>query len=191
MCYQKYVREEFLQPQVVDAVKKLALPEDWADKMIAEVNREKAAATDTTQETAQAAQKEMAEVEKTTERLLDTYLAGDLTREEYLKKRTDLVGRKMALKENSERLARDGNDRFEPLLNFLEWSKGLNKEVLTGNWRALTEALQKAHSNRALIDRTIRLSVDAPYSLLAEKRAAKKWCARPDSNWKLFLRREK
>ena len=108
-------------------------------------------------------------------RLLDLYVAGSLEKEEYQAKRSELVGHKMDLKAKKEGLGRNGNERLEPLIEFVNWAKGLNKTVISYEVRALATALKKSSSNRRILARKISLTVEPPYSFLAEGHATGNW----------------
>jgi len=43
ICAQKYIREEFLAEQVNDTIKKVSLPTEWKEFMLAELEKEQAA----------------------------------------------------------------------------------------------------------------------------------------------------
>ena len=86
------------------------------------------------------------------------------------------------LKERLAGLERNGNSRLEPLIDFVKWSKGLNKDVFGGHWRALAHALQISCSNRLLVSKKLALSYVPPYSILAEGQAFENWRRGWDSN---------
>ncbi len=194
-CVEKYVREESLKEQVMAELKPLAVPSDWADNIINELKTERAAATERSDAAARATQTQIADLDKTIERLLDAYLAGDVSREEYHKKRTDLMGLKMDLKEKLGRRGLAADKGFEPAIEFVNWAKELNKDVFGGHWRALVPALQKATSNRKIIAQKLLTTVAPPYSLWRENEAARRWwsCRElhpgPRSAWRRHYKR--
>lgn len=111
-------------------LKKFVVPEGWADNILDELKTEQAAATERSEAAARAAQDEMAGLDKQIERLLDAYLAGDVAREEYHKKRSELVGLKMDLKDKSGRRGQAASKGFESAIEFVNWAKELIKTFL-------------------------------------------------------------
>ncbi len=174
-CIEKYVREESVKDQTMGELNQFVLPEGWADNVINELRKEQAAAIEASDAAARATQAQITDLEKTIERLLDTYLAGDVSREEYNRKRTDLMGLKLDLKESLGRRGLAAHKGFEPAIDFLNWSKELNKDVFGGHWRALVPALKKSHSNLKISAQKLRTTVEPPYSLLRENKAARNW----------------
>ena len=175
LCFQPFMREEFLSDKIRAEVEKLAMPEDWADKKIAEINNRKKTLAQSSSQAGQALKDELVALDAQLNRLLDLYVGGELEKVEYHAKRSDLVARKMDLKAELERLGRPGNERLEQLLDFVNWAKELNKAVISYEVRALASALKKSSSNRRILARKLFLTVEAPYSFLAEGNATGNW----------------
>ena len=182
LCFQPYVREELLKDQVRAEVKKLSLREDWADEFLREIEAQKEGDAQSSQSSVQALKSQIAALDSTLDKLLTVYLAGDILREEYQRKRSDLVGLKMDLKEKVEGLERNSNDRLEPLRDFVNWAKGLNKEEVSQDFRAQSLVIKKACSNRQISARKAVLSVDLPFAFLREPQDGENWRRGRDSN---------
>ena len=174
-CSQRFLREEDLKEQVRAEVEKVALPEDWANHMIEEINRNKEELAQSSVRAAQLLKDQIAQLEAQLSRLLDLFMSGDVDRDSYQAKRSDLVNRKMELKAELEKVGRPDDERLEPLINFVNWSKQLNKQVFGGDFRAQAAALQKIGSNRVLIDKKIRLSVESPFDSVAREKRTGNW----------------
>ena len=80
---------------------------------------------------------------------------GDVSMEEYQGKRSDLVGAKLDLKE---------------------------KEEFLKNFRAQAIDLEKSYSNRQIFARKVLLSIEPPFSFLAEAGEVKNFRRGRDSN---------
>ena len=81
----------------------------------------------------------------------------------------------MDLKDKVERLGRPETERLEPLIDFINWAKDLNKPTDSYEVRALASALKKSSSNRRILARKVLLTVEPPFSFLAEGNASKNW----------------
>jgi site-specific DNA recombinase len=174
-CTQPYIREELLMEQVRAECKKLVLPEDWADQMIAEINGKQEEAAQSSARSAQAIKEQIAGIDRTVDKLVDAYLAGDIDKDAYQRKRSDLTGQKMDLKGKLEEIGRNGTDSLEPAIKLINWSKELNKHVFEGNSRALAKALQISSSNRQILAKKVTLTVGPPFSLLLHSGDHLKW----------------
>ena len=174
-CVEKYVREESLKDQVMSELKEFVLPQGWADNILAELKKEQQSEGKAADAAARAALQSIAELDQTIERLLDAYLAGDVSREEYHKKRSDLMGLKMDLKEKLGRPGQAASNTIEPAIEFVNWSIELSEHVFSGDWRALVPALQKATSNREIFAQKLRTTDEPSYSLLRGNKTARSW----------------
>jgi ribonucleotide reductase alpha subunit len=67
------------------------------------------------------------EIQTKVERLLDGYLAQDIEREVYLKKKADLLGQKKSLEEKQGRLKHAANAWLEPMAEWLNDAEKLKK----------------------------------------------------------------
>jgi len=172
LCYQPYIREELLQFQVRDQVEKIAMPEDWADKMLLEINSHKELLAQSSGRAARAIDEEMVALDAQLSRLLDLYVDGEVEKENYHAKRSALVSRKMDLKAKKEGLGRPATERLEPLIEFINWSKGLNKALFSYEVRALASALKKSSSNRRILGKKISVTVEPPFAFVAAGNAS-------------------
>src|SRR5581483_5276694 len=161
-CIEKYVREQSVKAQVMEELKQFVLPKGWPDNIIKQLQSERAATTKRSDAASRAVQTQIAGLDSTIERLLDAYLAGDVSREEYQKKRSDLMGLKMDLKDKLGRRRQAAGEGFEPAIEFVKWAKELNNDVFGGHWRARIPALQKATSNRKILAQKVLTAVEPP-----------------------------
>jgi hypothetical protein len=109
------------------------------------------------------------------DKLVDAYLANEVDKEVYQRKRRELVAAKMDLKTKLDGLGRSEDFRLEPAIKLINWSKELNKHVFDGNSRALAQNLQEFGLNRAILNKKLRLSVEGRFSTLARACLCTKW----------------
>ncbi|MBK7688623.1 MAG: recombinase zinc beta ribbon domain-containing protein [Elusimicrobia bacterium] len=181
-CYQPYVREEVLKEQVLAEVKKFLLPGDWADRMLEEIQIRYQQSAQSRESSAQALRDEIAATEARLDKLVDAFISGDMEKDDYQRKRRELVAAKMDLKTKLEGLGRNSDFRLEPAKKLINWSKELNKSVFEGNWRALVQSLENLGSNHTIQNKTARLSVENQFAVLAEAGRCVKWRGRRDLN---------
>jgi hypothetical protein len=75
-CNEKYLREEALVEQMKSVIQKVSIPDDWAENMLAELDREKASIQNEGVSFVQNLKTRKAEVEQKIDRLLDIYIEG-------------------------------------------------------------------------------------------------------------------
>ena len=73
-CSQPYVREEAITQQIVGILHKISLPADWANWMLAELEREQATDTTAAAEQLQSLRDELADYDRKLDRLMAAYL---------------------------------------------------------------------------------------------------------------------
>ena len=108
-CDEKYLREENLVEQMRDFIQKVSLPDDWAENMLLELDKEKEQAKKESEVFVQNLQQQKAEVGQKIEKLLDLYITGGaLTLEEYQAKNQNcstkswILSRKLEILNNKE-----------------------------------------------------------------------------------------
>ncbi|MEK7136737.1 MAG: recombinase family protein, partial [Patescibacteria group bacterium] len=118
-CSEKYLREESLLAQVKAIVEKVSLPDDWADNMLKELDKEGSKARTGNRAVVRCLVEEKEEVERKLEKLLDMKLEGVIETEEYVQKKNKLLQHKAALDQKIRDSERNGNDRLEPMRDFI------------------------------------------------------------------------
>ena len=94
-CKQKYVREEVLAAQIRTIIQKVSLSDDWAQNILRELDKDKEQFAQSSLTHLQNLKKSLSEIEAKISRLIDVYLEGTLTLEEYqLKKEKPMLAKK-------------------------------------------------------------------------------------------------
>src|SRR3990172_5988466 len=99
VCTQKYIREEFLAEQANDIIKKVSLPSEWKEFMLAELDKEQASSFHSDALFFQNLKNKIKSVEETLDRLLDAHLDSTITSEEYIGKKQKLLNQKIDFSE--------------------------------------------------------------------------------------------
>ena len=122
-CSQPYVREEAVTEQIVGILQKISLPADWADWMLAELEREQATNTIAVAEQLQAFRDELAGYDRKLDRLMAVYLDEGLSLPEYRTTKNDLVLKKHECGEQLATLERNRSSALEPLITRIQEAK--------------------------------------------------------------------
>jgi len=140
-CPTKTIREEALAELLRESIRRVSIPDDWADKMIAEVETWKRD-EDAKQADIVAGQKaELDQMQERLDRLLDAYIEGILDKDEFAARKEQYVNRKAELADSVARFESGGASRLEPLISFITDSR---KARYVADGESLTD-LRKWH----------------------------------------------
>lgn len=169
-CFQSFIRQEELLPQLNQLIQKVSLSQDWGQKMLKKIDEEEREEKGKIQEVIKDNQIDLDQLKKRLERLLDTHLDQAISREEYLEKKGDLMSQKKTLEEKIINLEKQGPVWLEP---FREW---VNLALLASKIGEDNEDLhqkrsflQKTGSNLVLEDKKARCFFKKPWAFLTER----------------------
>ena len=149
-CRLKCVREEALAASLRTSILLASCSESHAASMLAEIDRLE---RDDTAKHLQAIDrkiKEVADLTSRLERLLDVYLEGTITREEYAARKESYVQQKTSLAAEIDRFERDGASRFKPLRDFVTVSEQARSTAFSDDLGKLRDFLKRIGSNLVL-----------------------------------------
>jgi hypothetical protein len=150
-CSQKaYIREEALAEQLKAEIRRVALSDTNAENMLAQVEAWRRQAQDTTHEAMQRQKDRLAELETKQSRLLDLYLEGTLSKEDYATRNAEFLREKSALKDKLADVEKKGNCWLEPLTDFIKQANQADKLLVSGNLFEIRDFLRKVGSNLVL-----------------------------------------
>jgi len=170
-CSLKYVREEVLAEQLRQSVRLISLSEEWTSNMLAEVEKWETEETESSASMAARHQAKLAEIQSKLDRLLDVYLEGAISREEYTQRKERFIGEKTAVLASLERIQRTGLSRFEPLKNFINHAQQAGKIADTENFSDLKDFHKRLGSNLVLCAKTDARKPKTDSDILAHRGA--------------------
>src|SRR3989339_1124119 len=168
VCTQKYVREEFLAEQANDIIKKVSLPSEWKEFMLAELDKEQASSFHSDALFVQNLKNQVKSVEETLDRLLDAHLDSTITSEEYMSKKQKLLNQKIDFSEKLKDFERKGNRWLELSKQFILDSNQALIIASEENLEAKRDFLKKIGSNPRLASPSLLLDFKKPWRILAE-----------------------
>ena len=125
-CSEPPIREEVLNRQLSDLLKKYALPDAWALELLKMSERDEKEATQSTAALVQGARVEIQTISQKLQRLLDAYLDQDIEREIYRSEKANLLSRKKSLEEKTRELEQGAIAWVEPLRDWIKDAQMLN-----------------------------------------------------------------
>ncbi|MCM8782302.1 MAG: recombinase family protein, partial [Candidatus Omnitrophica bacterium] len=162
-CKQKYVREEELAAQISKFIQKVSLSNEWTKRIIEELERDHNSSLLSSQSQQQNLESKIKEIDAKISKLIDVYLEGSLTLEEYQAKKKAFINEKKKLQESARDFAARSNSWFEPAKDFVTSLNRAEYAVKEGNLESQKEFLKKIGSNFILKERRLVFSTGDPY----------------------------
>ena len=181
-CKQKYVREEELAAQINKFIQKVSLSDDWTKRIIEELERDRNSSLLSSQSQQQNLENKVKEIDAKISKLIDVYLEGALTLEEYQAKKEAFINEKRKIQESAQDFAAGSNSWFEPARDFVTLLNRAEYAVKEGNLESQKEFLEKIGSNFILKERRLVFSSEAPYRGLLQSAPFLTWRRDWDSN---------
>ncbi len=151
-CEQKYVREELITSQIQEEIKKVSLPLDWTEWMIAENAKDRQSEVQSSEIFSQKIQSKISLLDAKMEKLMSAYLESAFSLEEYRDAKSAMVNSKQLLKEKLSAFEKKSHNRFELTEKFLKYNMELaNDRTNEEN----THLFKKVGSNFQIKDRTV------------------------------------
>ena len=140
---QPYMREESMTAQIADVLKTASLSDRVADWMIGQIEAERDSSKSVVEDAKHRAVKQMVGLDKKLDRLTAAYLdAGAFSAAEFRKRKEESIGKKRTLLDSVVSLDDEENQRFEPVIRFLNGSKQMKYVAKRGNPKELREKLE-------------------------------------------------
>jgi len=194
ICSQNvFTREEKISSQINETIQKVSLPDDWAQEMLNELQKEKNEATQSSRFFAQKTESEIKEVDEKLEKLMNAYLASALSLDEYRETKNKLVNQKRLLKDELTAFEQKSNNRFELAARFINTVKQAEIIALQENPEQGRDFLKKIGSNFRLSGQNLIVDFKNPFKILAEaeprlRRGEATFVPNSNfSNWRCFL----
>ena len=110
---------------------------------------------------------EQSEVSAKLDKLVSTYIDGDVPKESYLAKKEELMMRKLALTNQKEDFGRMGKNWIEPLRSWILDIQKAKKLSQDDNFEDIKSFVQKVGTNHQLLDKSASFSFSAPWDYVA------------------------
>jgi site-specific DNA recombinase len=169
-CTQPFVREEDLDRQLSAMLSEFVLSEDLARQMLAMIEDERKDLASSSRALMQEKRAEFAQINVKSQRLVEAYLEQLIDCEMFALQKKELLSKKKTLQDQIELCEANRPQWLEPLQNWVETAKNMEKIIKTGSpMEKKTVAAQVFGSNLFLDSKKARGSSVKPWSFLLEK----------------------
>ena len=152
-CKLGYTREEVLALYLRDTIGRLSLPDPVVDDMIREAEREMSDGHATVSTLLESHRASLSKLDERLARLLDVYLDGSVSQEEYVSRKQHFLAEQSRLKTQIRDLERGQVSPFEPMLDFLITAKQAGTIASSGDdLTVLRDFHRRIGSNLRLCD---------------------------------------
>ena len=169
ICLQNvFTREEKISSQINETIQKVSLPDDWAGKMLNELENKKNEAVQSSRFFAQKFRNEIKVIDEKLEKLMNAYLENALNLAEYREAKNKLVNQKQLLKDKLTTFEQKSNNRFELVAKFINTVKQAEITALQENPEQGRDFLKKIGSNFRLTGQKLLLDFKNPFKILVK-----------------------
>jgi len=165
-CSQRYLREDLMALQLKDSLSKVALCQDWTEKMRAQVDIWEKEQNQSAQSFAQNLEVKIKETDEKLDKLVNAFLDGTIEKETYLIKKDELVKLKTELLEKKRDFGRKGNNWNEPLREWINLACSAEKLATSSDFYEIKSLVEKIGTNRRLLNRIVLLDFKKPFDLI-------------------------
>ncbi len=177
-----YLREENLLEQARTIVEQLSLPDDWADNMLRELEKQETQNKADHRAAVQHVKNEKQELGKKLDDLLDLRLDGTISNDEYLRKKNVLISEKASLEERIASAERNHCEWLEPCRQMVVCSKKAKDLLHTEDLWEIPTFLKQAGLNWTLKRNSVRYEAQIGWRVVRANRSCPNWWTIPDSN---------
>ena len=182
-CDQKYINQESFESQLRKAIAKVSIPADWEADWLARSEKDEVVETQNRVQKIQEIDKEIFELEKKLNTLLDSYLEGIVDPESYKNKKNEFFEKKLVLEEMKAKIETNGSTWLEPFREFImEAANAAKIARRKNNLHELAVHAKKVGSNFFLEDTQLKAEYNFGFAELAAGAGAARHsrCAGPE-----------
>ncbi len=165
-CSQRYLREDLLVEQMKNKISKVALCEDWKEKMLTKVEVWGKENIQSSQSFAQKLEKEIKETEQKLDKLVNAFLDGSIEKETYLAKKDEHIKTKTDLNKKRADFGRKENNWIEPLKDWILSAHHAEKLASSNDLDEIKSLAEKIGTNRRLLDRKLIFDFQKPFDFV-------------------------
>ena len=174
-CTQKFLREEALLEQINNAILKVFIENGAKEEIILRLEKLAQEESKASSSIARQAADKLKEFDSKIERLIDLYIAKEITPEEYQRKKAKLLNEKKELQERLGKAAKSGGGWLEPAKEFVTTCNQAGSVAWQENPSAKRAFLKILGSNFILKNRTLIMKRAYPYELVAKISPSEDW----------------
>ena len=156
--------------EVRNVLQQVAIPEEWANNMLAQVEIWEKEEHKNLISFAQNVELKIKDTEEKLDKLVNAFLEETIDKGTYLKKKEELIKLKMELNQKKSDFGQKNKFWFEPLKNWIESSLLAGTLANSKDFSAEKSLLEKIGTNRILKDKKLRFDFAPPFSFVSKNK---------------------
>ncbi len=184
-CSQGYVRDNQILEQLKLLISKVAINEDWQEKMLAQITIWGKENSQSSFAFVQNLEERIKATEAKLDKLVNEFLDGNIEKEVYLAKKDEFIKQKLALNQKKADFGQKGNNWIEPLKQWVRDAHHAEKLAASNDYDEIKSFVGKIGTNRRLTNKNASLAFGDSWRTLAEKSENSTWLGRQDSNLRM------
>ena len=169
-CSQSYLQEKDLAEQIKARLQTISLCDRYTDWMLEKVKEWEREEIGVSQSETQNLSQKIKASEARLEKLISTYLDGDIPKEMYLKKKDENMRTLASLKEEMKDFESGRNRWVEPLREWILDTKQADFLSSSADFHKISSFVKKVGTNATVRDKSARFSVPVPSDFVAKRR---------------------
>lgn len=169
-CGQSYLQEKDLVSQLQAQLQTISLCDKYTDWMLNKVKEWEREENSTSQSESQKLSQKIKANEARMNKLVSTYLDGDIPKDIYLKQKDTRMRDSLALEEKKKVFDSGGNDWVEPLREWILDTKQAAFLSSSDNFSEIARFVKKVGTNPTVRDKTARFAAPVPSRFVAKQR---------------------
>jgi len=163
-----FIREEQFAEEVKRNAALVALPDEWREKFLAQIELWQNDEGQARQQHVDRIKAELAALKSKIDRLNTAFTEGGLELQEFKELKNPLIVQKADLEQQFAKAVKGETSRLEPLKNWVLEANQAGKWVLENNWLEMKSFLQKVGANRLVRSQTLTVSFKKHWIPLAK-----------------------
>ena len=168
-CGQSYLQEKELAQQLKVQLHTISLPDRYTNWMLEQVKEWEREGQSVLDRETQKLSAQITANETRMNKLVSTYLDGDIPKVVYLKQKDTLMRSSLILTEKQKVFASGGNDWVEPLREWILDTKQATFLASADNFSEIARYVKKVGTNPTVRDKTACFSFSSPFQFVAQR----------------------
>ena len=167
-CKQKAINENDLADQVESRLNEIAINDNWYQWSMEVITNWRDKEKINLNQEIREFQVVITNNETKLERLLDMYIDGDLTNEEYRSRKNKIINANVEIQDKIKQIESEASYRFEPLALALKTSNEAHHAISQKNYMQMFKILKNIGLNRQLHNKKLNIELIRPFSFFGE-----------------------
>lgn len=167
-CHQPYLNSNVMIKRLKEELQKVSVSEYWAEIILSEIERQEKEGVKEQRSFYQNVRDQIKELDDKIDKLINSFLDGIIEKENYIRKKDELLKAKVGLQERAKELGKKGVAWVELARAWVELAKQAGKLALSDDYIEIKRLVKIIGSNRRVLDKEVLLDRVPPFDLVSK-----------------------